>query len=186
MKPENWISATGFSPAAAMPTATPPIASSASGVSITRSGPKRSSSPCVARNTPPFTPTSSPSTTTLSSSAIACARAMVTALTRVVSGMVASLARRRDRRPLADQRRRQLSIEMVEHRFGLRPRRRQVALDRVVDLAIDLVDQALLVGLGPDAGLAQEGAQAGDRVVRPLFAQNLAVAIAAGVVGGGM
>ena len=37
----NWISATGFNPIAAMPIATPAIAASASGVSITRSAPKR-------------------------------------------------------------------------------------------------------------------------------------------------
>ena len=84
------------------------------------------------------------------------------------------------------QRRRQLGVEMVEHRLGPLPRGRQVALDRSVDLAVELVDQALLVGLGPDAGLAQEGAQARDRVVRPLPADLLAVAVAGGIVGGGV
>src|SRR5215207_4310677 len=109
---------------------------------------------------------------------MACASAMVTAPTSVVSAMIASGARRRDGRALAGQRRRQHGVEMIEHRLGPLPRGREVALDRVVDLAVELVDQALLVGLGPDAGLAQEGAQARDRVVRPLPADLLAVAIA--------
>src|SRR5688572_7470225 len=42
------------------PTAAPMIPASASGVSKQRSGPKRSRSPAVARNTPPARPTSSP------------------------------------------------------------------------------------------------------------------------------
>ena len=74
---------------------------------------------------------------------------------------------RRDRPALAGERRRQLGVEMVEHRLGPLSRRRQVALDRGVDLPVELVDQALLVGLGPHAGLAEKGAQARDRVVRP-------------------
>ena len=48
----NWISATGFSPYAAIPMAAPTIPVSASGVSTTRSGPKRPNSPSVTRNTP--------------------------------------------------------------------------------------------------------------------------------------
>jgi hypothetical protein len=42
----------------------PTIAASATGMSTTRSGPKRAWSPSVARNTPPERPTSSPSTIT--------------------------------------------------------------------------------------------------------------------------
>src|SRR5688572_22643660 len=49
------------------PTAVPRIPASASGVSTQRSGPKRSSSPAVARKTPPARPTSSPITITSSS-----------------------------------------------------------------------------------------------------------------------
>ena len=41
MKPMNWISATGFKPCVAMPTDMPAIVASASGVSCTRSAPKR-------------------------------------------------------------------------------------------------------------------------------------------------
>src|ERR1700704_2157119 len=46
------------------PTAPPSRPASASGVSKQRSGPKRSRSPAVARNTPPARPTSSPITIT--------------------------------------------------------------------------------------------------------------------------
>src|SRR5919109_1246557 len=137
MKPMNWISATGRSPAAAMPTEIPPIASSASGASITRSLPNFSSRPWVARNTPPFAATSSPSTTTLSSSLIARASAMAMAPIRVVSGMVGSPTRGD---LLLGIGRRQDRVEMVEHRFRRHGRRRQIALDRRVDLvvAVDL------------------------------------------------
>ena len=60
MKSPNMISNTGRRPVAAAPNAAPASASSEIGVSITRSGPKRSSSPGVALNTPPATATSSP------------------------------------------------------------------------------------------------------------------------------
>ena len=62
----NWISATGRKPCAASPMLMPAISVSASGVSTTRSAPKRSCNPAVARNTPPLTPMSSPSSTTRS------------------------------------------------------------------------------------------------------------------------
>src|SRR5437868_7162134 len=61
------ISQTGRKPAMQRPTALPRIPASASGVSTQRSGPKRSSSPAVARKTPPARPTSSPMTKTDSS-----------------------------------------------------------------------------------------------------------------------
>jgi hypothetical protein len=67
MKPSNWASAIGFMPCEAMPTVKPAIVVSSSGVSSTRSLPKVCDRPAVARNTPPLTPTSSPSTTTESS-----------------------------------------------------------------------------------------------------------------------
>src|SRR5919201_76013 len=58
------ISQTGRKPAMQRPTAVPRIPASASGVSTHRSGPKRSSSPAVARKTPPARATSSPMTST--------------------------------------------------------------------------------------------------------------------------
>src|SRR5437899_1559023 len=79
MKPMNWISATGRSPVSAMPNAVPTIADSASGVSNTRCGPKRSCRPSVARKTPPSLPTSWPITSTRSSAPSACSRARLMA-----------------------------------------------------------------------------------------------------------
>src|SRR5438128_82452 len=79
MKPMNWISATGRSPVSAMPNAVPTIADSASGVSNTRCGPKRSCRPSVARKTPPSLPTSWPITSTRSSAPSACSSARLMA-----------------------------------------------------------------------------------------------------------
>ena len=62
---------------------TPTIIDSVSGVSITRSSPKASCRPAVARNTPPNLPTSSPSSTTRSSARIARCRASLTAWMKI-------------------------------------------------------------------------------------------------------
>src|SRR5690554_4677609 len=67
------------------------MADSASGVSMTRSGPNSSINPSVARNTPPLTPTSSPSTTTRSSRRISTRNASVTAWTSVRRAMLPGL-----------------------------------------------------------------------------------------------
>ena len=53
MKSAYWNSATGRSPSIAAPIAMPTIVSSAIGVSITRSAPKRSMNPSVTLNAPP-------------------------------------------------------------------------------------------------------------------------------------
>src|SRR5437588_7473150 len=66
---------------------------SASGVSITRSGPKRACSPSVALKTPPLRPTSSPRTHTRGSRSISSARASRTAWTRVRSAIRVDVAR---------------------------------------------------------------------------------------------
>ncbi len=63
----------------AAPMAAPRIACSAIGVSMTRLGPNRSSSPPVVLNTPPAPAMSSPTTTTRSSRAISCAIPRATA-----------------------------------------------------------------------------------------------------------
>src|SRR5207237_8522065 len=63
-KASYCISQTGRQPAMHRPTAVPRMPASASGVSTQRSGPNRSSSPAVARKTPPARPTSSPITIT--------------------------------------------------------------------------------------------------------------------------
>ena len=73
MKSANWISATGRRPLTAAPIDAPTIIDSVSGVSITRSSPNSAHRPSVARKTPPFLPTSSPSTMTVSSRRISSA-----------------------------------------------------------------------------------------------------------------
>ena len=60
--PSNWISTTAFHPASARPTAAPTIAASAIGVSNTRSAPNSCCNPSVTRKTPPSLPTSCPYT----------------------------------------------------------------------------------------------------------------------------
>src|SRR5712692_666012 len=124
-----------------MPTHSPLINSSASGVSITRSAPNRCCSPTVARNTPPLTPTSSPSTTTLASSSMARASARLTASTSVSSGIGRSL----QLSPLAGVSGRQFRIEVIEH--GLRPARagRQIALHRSFHALLALGGTLLLL-----------------------------------------
>src|SRR5579885_3643710 len=91
MKSANWISATGRMPFSAAPIATPTIPSSASGVSITRPSPNRSRSPSVALKTPPFTPTSSPITSTRSSRPISAASVSRTVSTIVFNATVLPL-----------------------------------------------------------------------------------------------
>src|SRR5712675_762985 len=76
MKSKNMISATGRYPASANPTAAPTIACSLIGVARTRSVPYLVDSPLVTLKTPPIgSATSSPSTMTLSSRAMALSSA---------------------------------------------------------------------------------------------------------------
>src|SRR5215813_1656467 len=168
MKPVNWISETGRNPCAARPTDIPAMSPSASGVSRTRSAPKRSRRPSVARNTPPSAPTSSPSIRTVASSVIARASARLTAWTRVISGMAASLARQIERRPaLLGKILWQAFIGEVEHRLGRLRRRRKIGLSGSLDRQRDLGEQLLFVRLAPHAGGDEIVAQPGDRLVRP-------------------
>src|SRR6185436_11798588 len=183
MKPVNWISATGFSPAAAMPTATPAIAVSASGVSITRSGPKRCWRPAVARKTPPFAPTSSPSTTTDSSRSSSWASAMLTASMRFFSAMGIFFAQANGKRPLLLERLGHLRVQVIEHVLG-RPRGRGfVRGHRLRHLAGALVLQRLLLVLVPVAVLRQVIAQPRDRLDLPRRVHAFGVAVARRVVG---
>src|SRR5690606_26451790 len=71
-------------PCAARPTERPAMVVSSSGVSSTRCGPNFCCRPAVARNTPPFTPTSSPSTSTDGACSSSQARARVIASIRVI------------------------------------------------------------------------------------------------------
>src|ERR1051326_2424628 len=165
-----------------MPTQMPLISNSASGVSITRSGPKRCCRPTVARNTPPLTPTSSPSTTTSGSSSMARASAMLTASTSVASGIVAS----RGRAALAGVDRRQLGIEVIEHGFRCARRRRQIALDRAIDLLLAFPRERLFARLVPVLLTGEIRAQPGDRLFLPVLLYVLGRAGARRVIGGGV
>src|SRR5438132_539389 len=187
MKPVNWISATGRKPCAASPTDSPAMAFSASGVSSTRSGPKRCKRPSVARNTPPSAATSSPRTRTAPSSAMARASARLTAWTRLISGIAVSL-------PLGGERRSALPGEIlgqclvgeVEDRFRLLRRSRQIGLHCLVDRTCYLGEQCFLVGFGPNPAADQVVSQPGDRIFGPMRAHIGIASIAAGVVGGGV
>src|SRR5262245_53479296 len=131
----------------------PAITVSASGVSITRFGPKRSSRPSVARNTPPFLATSSPKTTTPSSACMARDSAIVIAPTMVTSDISAThqfLA-------LPLERGRQSLEQMIEHRFRARRRNGAVFGNGGLHLLLALGDQTLFVLLRPPALRADIG-----------------------------
>src|SRR5580700_5470137 len=135
-----------------MPMAAPAISPSASGVSCTRVLPKRCCRPTVARNTPPFAPTSSPSTITDGSHSISQACARLTAST-IVSfaiytgpGVDSVTGRRIAARffALCLQPVRQLRIQVVEHGVGRLLRGGKVLTHRRVDLLAAAVPQCLL------------------------------------------
>src|SRR5262249_16088932 len=176
----NWISPTGLRPCAAMPTHSPLINSSESGVSITRSEPKRCCSPTVARKTPPFTPTSSPSTTTLESSSVARASAGLTASTNVTSGIRGS----GELRPLAGIGAREFGVEMVEHRLRRTRRGRQIAFDRRLDLLLAFGREFFLLRLAPRVLTDEIGAQARDRLLLPARLNLLGRSVTRRVIGG--
>src|SRR5947199_781303 len=178
----NWISPTGLSPCAAMPTHRPLISSSASGVSTTRSAPKRCCSPAVARKTPPFAPTSSPSTTTLSSSAMARPRARFTASTSVSSatGTLLQLS------ALRGVNLRQFRIEVVEHGRRTARRGRQIALDRGFHPLLTLRGELLFVRFAPKLPTDQIGAQPRDRFLLPACLDFFGRPVARRVVGRGV
>src|ERR1700731_341735 len=185
MKPVNWISDTGRKPCAASPTHMPAMTPSASGVSSTRSAPKRSRSPSVARKTPPSAPTSSPTTRTEGSSAIARASARLTAWTRLISGIAASLPRLVERRlALFGEIPRHCLVGETENRLEPLRRGREIRLRGSLDRQRDFGQQPLLIRLAPHAGGDEIVAQPGDRLFRPAGADLGAAAIAAGGVPG--
>src|SRR5262245_20208285 len=146
-----------------MPTQSPLINSSASGVSITRSAPKRCCSPTVARKTPPLTPTSSPSTTTLPSSSMARASARLMDSTSVTSGTGTSA----ELRPLAGVAARQFGVQIVEHRLRRARRRGQIALDCRLDRFLALGRKLFLLRLAPQLLAHEIRAQPRDRLLLP-------------------
>src|SRR5262245_43406862 len=179
MNPMNWISATGLSPSAAMPTASPLISSSASGVSSTRSGPKRFCRPTVARNTPPFMPTSSPNTTPSGSSCSARASARLTASTRVISGIRPAP---RKLAALGGVDLGQLGIEMLEHRLRGARGRGQVARNGGIDALLAVARELFLLRLAPGLLGDEIGPEAGDGLLLPVRLHLFRRAIARGVV----
>src|SRR3989442_1814616 len=185
MKPVNWISATGFRPAAAMPMATPAMAASASGVSTTRSAPKRACSPAVARKTPPFTPTSSPRTMTAGSCASSCASARLTASTRLTSATWFSASRRKASRCIALllERGRQCRVKEIEHRVRTGCRYRKVIVDRPAHLLGAFALQRFFLALVPGAAPREIVAQPRNRLELPLLAHRFGIAIARRIVG---
>jgi len=87
-KSENIIAATGRKPASAMPIEAPTKPVSEIGVSMTRSGPKKSSSPSVILNDPPAAPMSSPNRMTFSSARMAsCSARLMASRYVTVSGV---------------------------------------------------------------------------------------------------
>src|SRR5260370_12025719 len=163
-----------------MPTDSQLMKSAASGVSITRSAPNRCCRPTVARKTPPLTPTSSPSTTTLASSSMARASARLIASTSVTSGIGASA----ELRPLAGIGSREFGVEMVEHRLWRARRVRQIALDRRLDLLLAVGRELLLLHFAPRLLTYEIGAQARDRLLLPAGLNLLGRTVTRRVIGG--
>src|SRR5262249_40285712 len=178
----NWISPTGLRPCAAMPTHSPLINSSESGVSITRSEPKRCCRPAVARKTPPFTPTSSPSTTTFGFSSMARASARVIASTSVTSGIGAGLKLV----ALSQVHLWKLGIEVIEHCCRSPRPGGEIVLDRRIDALLALRGERFLVGLAPCFLAHEIGPQARDRLFLPMRLHVRRRTIAAGVIGRGV
>src|SRR5918999_146753 len=179
MNPMNWISPTGLRPSAAIPTHSPLIRSSARGVSTTRSDPKRLCKPTVARKTPPLAPTSSPSTTTFSSSAMARARARLMASTSVTSGIFALP----ELVPLGVVDLRELVIEVVEHGCGRSRRSGKIALDGGLDLGLAGRDQFFLLRLAPEIPAREIAPQSANGLRLPSLADLCLGPVAAGIVG---
>src|SRR5229473_5402092 len=138
----------------------PAMVASASGVSWTRSLPKRSCSPAVARNTPPLAPTSCPITTTLASCCISqpCAIAMASTMVIFANSMTAGLRSVfAGDEALLVQMRRQGGEQMIEHRVGTRLRLGQVVGHGRIDLQRALFQQGLFLGGIPSSGADQKG-----------------------------
>src|SRR5210317_1414643 len=172
-----------------MPTAMPAIIASASGVSMTLSAPCFRCSPLVARKTPPLTPTSSPRTTTLSSCPSSQSSAAVTASTSVSSAMsVGASAPRRDPDSveLFLQPRRQAGKQMHEHLCGIRVRSGKIGRDSGSDASFAFALQFLFSAIVPPPPRGQISAQTNHGLYLARMFDLFGVAIAAGIVGGGV
>src|SRR4249919_903459 len=191
--PSNCASATGFMPCEARPTVRPAIVVSSSGVSSTRSDPNVACKPAVARNTPPLTPTSSPSTTTVSSLRISYARAWVIASISVIAaGAAVAGSAMATALPcdgfgtLREQVRRRIAVEVIEHRGHRLHLAFKVRIDLDVHQLAALLDPRRFLRFGPRAGGGEVIAQAHVRFSRPGRLDLVFAAIAARVVGGGV
>src|SRR5438093_2759804 len=164
----------------ASPRELPMMPPSASGVSTTRSGPKRSRSPRVVRKTPPSRPTSSPSRMTRSSLSISKASASRMASTMFISlpsggrgvgwgftwGAALQLPDHAQQLfTLPEKPPRRVAVDVVEDLGCLR--RGQLAgrchggVDLLVDLALDSCPGRFV----PDAESGQVGLDAPDRLL---------------------
>src|SRR5438876_1526281 len=160
-------------PYSARPTDVPMMPASASGVSTTRSAPKRSIRPSVARKTPPLRPTSSPSTRTRSSAASATASASLMASTRVRLGMglllvAGCLQVRPQLAALGLQYGRWRAVDVVEHGLGRWRRLGQRGGDDAGHALARLLLQRLLARAIPLPLALQVRAQADERVALAL------------------
>src|SRR3954451_13850255 len=157
MKSANCISATGFMPSMAQPTAVPMIAFSASGVSQTRFSLNSSKKPSVILNAPPKAPMSSPRQNTDSSARISSRSPSEIACRYVSSGMCRLPGPARPRRLAVAERLPLVGEHAVEHcvRVGHRLLARPggLGVDQLLGLRPDCVDvdslatQLLLVAL---------------------------------------
>src|SRR5579884_2423925 len=199
MKSANWISATGSNPFSAAPIATPTIESSASGVSMTRSSPKRLKRPSVALKTPPLTPTSSHSTMIRSSRAISSARVSRIVSTKVFTAIASPPLPRpvpgiRDRGaggggacvPIFDLRSLISCIDVQTKGIGGRLRARFGEGDGVVDQCGSALVHLLLGGAVQHPLLLQGTAEELERVPSPCQLDLLGCAVPAVIVVAGM
>src|SRR5258705_6162114 len=152
-------------PAMASPSEAPMMLAAASGVSTTRSAPKRSTRPLVVRNTPPSLPTSRPRSITRGSLSISSARALLMASTtfRCVMSACASVD---ELRPLPEHPRGRIFVDVGEH--VLRPRRRGAGRvgERLLVLLAQLLSPRRLAFGVPHAQASKVFLDPLDRVAR--------------------
>src|SRR5512135_3008504 len=148
---------------------TPMMESSASGESITRSGPYLSSSPTVARNTPPRAPTSSPTIKTWSSRPSSSSMAWRMPSIKVISA-TAHL----------------LGINRVGAFFDGRVGGRFGVLDSLIDQDFGFGFHIFLILGRQQAGLLEGGASHNQWIVLFVLFDLLAGAVGAVIIVGGM
>src|SRR6266566_3348955 len=170
-------------PARARPSDAPMMLASASGVSTTRSAPKRSTSPLVVRNTPPNLPTSNPSSITRGSLSISSPRALLIASTIVRCGTSAAPSVKQLSFLLHDALGRVL-VDVGEDILRSRRRRREGHLQRHLILTCQLLRELCLALLIPEAQACQILLYALDRVPLSRLLVLLRVLVARWVVRG--